>query len=1383
MRQKLKTKCWNRRFEVLESRRLLAAEVLPFAASETLVLQQEIDSKPLDVASSAVEKRQATDHYFVDGQSIELSRLDNRMALRWKDGINRELPKFIQPIRTVNDVWMVYEVPGFSAVGPNVQNWMSGHEGVTGEVPVFLNLATDSEAVVFDEVIVALDDDTDPEKFFLEQTQISDYRRLDGTTDQFVATVRADGSAPTKAVSDASLKLANGLSTDTRVRWATPNFFQSWKTYSTPNDPRLSNQWHVINTGQGGGVVDADVDLDEAWDINAGGSPNIVVGVVDDGVAIDHEDILNYRNPGEIPDDGLDNDGNGWVDDVFGWNFVANNNQSSYTSEDPHGTSVAGVAAGTGNNGVGIAGAAYQSTVLSARIFDSGNVASDANIAAAIYYMSGRTADGTGSWRSADVVNHSWGGGGPSPAIEDALRWGTTQGRQGIGVTHLFATGNEFGAVSQPAVLSATIPGVIAVGATNNFAERSNYSNFGAEVDVVTPSNDSRAGFLAIDTTDIPGTEGYASGDYTGTGSSGFGGTSSATPLATGITALALAELAEQDIALTPAQTREWIRTNTDLIGGVYDTATGHNVEFGYGRLNAGKLLRSIGKAEISVTSSTDDLVSGFSVVQSEDTFVGDSSRQGLRIRNQGTSPLDLNSFSLTEGAFSIVTGADGSTVSDTVLDIGEATTIEIQFSPDVNVNHTATLTIASTDADESAFEVLLSGLGVIASIEGFVFEDANGNGIRETSEAGAAGQRVYLDTDLNGEFTSSNQTFGSTAAVTIEDLLSVESSIEVSGVNEPTAIEVLVDIDHTFVGDLSLDLISPDGTSFRLASQVGESGNGFDGTVFADDADVPIESGSPPFQGRFRPQDVINQALLGTINGDWRLRVSDDFGEDDGTLNQWSIQFKSSEPSVQSNADGRYRFLNLDAASYPVGLAVSESWVATSALTQTVIVQQDQTSGNIDFGVAKRNRFYGAFYRDTNGNNIRDDDEIGVADQIAFNDANFNETLDMGTFVSFADSPDEPIVDLDVAVAVIEVAGIAANSVLDLDVQVDLTHTFTADLTLLLESPAGIQVPLFIQHGGSGENLTGTIFDDDASQSIAAASSPFTGRFQPIGSLSDFENGLINGAWTLRVFDVAPADVGTIDRWELMFTTGENIVTSDVNGNFYVDLPDGPAEIRSEIDSDLTISSPSDGLLAADAVGLPIFSNGFAIAPPAQVEDIIINQGDSQRSGIDQVRIVFDRVVDIDLETGDVFQFINDQEQRVAIDIPVLDHSSGTTIVDITFAPGETVNLGGGLLDGNYRLVIDAERVRSNGLAMDGDRDGVVGGDHIFGANDADRFFRKYGDFDADGQVGLSDFATFRSVFGLSVGQAGYVRSMDSGMDGQINLSDFADFRSGFGQ
>jgi subtilisin-like proprotein convertase family protein len=112
-----------------------------------------------------------------------------------------------------------------------------------------------------------------------------------------------------------------------------------------------------------------------------------------------------------------------------------------------------------------------------------------------------------------------------------------------------------------------------------------------------------------------------------------------------------------------------------------------------------------------------------------------------------------------------------------------------------------------------------------------------------------------------------------------------------------------------------------------------------------------------------------------------------------------------------------------------------------------------------------------------------------------------------------------------------------AGFTILDVDVVVDITHTYTGDLDLYLIGPAGTTVLLSDQHGGSGDNYTGTHFDDEATTPIASGSSPFTGSFQPDQPLAAFDGLPAAGVWTFKVVDNYGYDVGTIDAWQIRLT------------------------------------------------------------------------------------------------------------------------------------------------------------------------------------------------------------------------------------------------------
>lgn len=227
-----------------------------------------------------------------------------------------------------------------------------------------------------------------------------------------------------------------------QVEWAEPDFEVMPDRMFTPNDPRFADQWHLHNTGQHGGQVDADVDGPEGWDRARGAST--VIAVVDDGFDMTHPDLPIWNNPGESgggkETNGVDDDGNGYIDDYQGWDFGFNDNDPSPASaSDNHGTAVAGIAGAAGDNIIGVSGSATNAKILPVRWAAEAGFCS--TWAAMLRYAA----------RYSDVVNNSWLIGGCESqldaAITDAVDGFPAQARGFArrgdkGTPMLFASGN-----------------------------------------------------------------------------------------------------------------------------------------------------------------------------------------------------------------------------------------------------------------------------------------------------------------------------------------------------------------------------------------------------------------------------------------------------------------------------------------------------------------------------------------------------------------------------------------------------------------------------------------------------------------------------------------------------------------------------------------------------------------------------------------------------------------------------------------------------------------------------------------------------------------------------------------------------------------------------
>lgn len=245
-----------------------------------------------------------------------------------------------------------------------------------------------------------------------------------------------------------------------------------------PNDPNFNQQFGLHNTGQSGGRVDADIDAPEAWAALPSAAP-VILAVLDDGVAIDHPDLSGniYVNPGEIAGNGVDDDGNGFVDDVRGWDFANNDNDPRPASNnDSHGTHVAGIAAAVTGNGVGIAGTAKNARIMPIRMY-RGQTTWMSDLIRGIDY----------AWQNgAKVISVSYNIDGYTQLLVEAIQ------RAGAAdVVYANSAGNNGQNIDNlRGAIKRVAPNATFIAATNRNDQLASFSNFGSTVDVAIAGED-----------------------------------------------------------------------------------------------------------------------------------------------------------------------------------------------------------------------------------------------------------------------------------------------------------------------------------------------------------------------------------------------------------------------------------------------------------------------------------------------------------------------------------------------------------------------------------------------------------------------------------------------------------------------------------------------------------------------------------------------------------------------------------------------------------------------------------------------------------------------------------------------------------------------------
>lgn len=340
------------------------------------------------------------------------------------------------------------------------------------------------------------------------------------------------------------------------VVYAEPNYVVH-VDQNIPNDALFGDLWGMSNTGQSSGTVDADIDAPEAWALYTG-DPAVIVAVIDTGIDYAHEDLATnmWINPGEIAGNNIDDDNNGYIDDVYGINMITGSGDP--LDDHDHGTHCAGTIGAVGNNEVGVAGVSWRVRLMACKFLDSSGYGSTADAITCVDYAASK---------GARVMSASWGGGGYSQALKDSI-----EAAGALGALFCAAAGND-GVdtdVTPNYPSSFTSSNIVAVMATDRNDARSGFSNYGlTSVDLGAPGSSimscKRGGGYQL-----------------------MSGTSMATPHVSGAAALLLAA----NPLLSPQDLKDTLMNNVD------STLSGQCVSGG--RMNIAAALAEVGSSWIS---------------------------------------------------------------------------------------------------------------------------------------------------------------------------------------------------------------------------------------------------------------------------------------------------------------------------------------------------------------------------------------------------------------------------------------------------------------------------------------------------------------------------------------------------------------------------------------------------------------------------------------------------------------------------------------------------------------------------------------------------------------------------------------------------------------
>ncbi len=598
----------------------------------------------------------------------------------------------------------------------------------------------------------------------------------------------------------------------------------------TPNDPNFAGQDWLRALG-----------APAAWNVSTG-TGQTVVAVIDSGIDLTHPDLAGnlWTNPGEVAGNGRDDDGDGFVDDVHGVNFVTNSGDPADTLG--HGTHVAGIIGAVGNNGLGGSGINPHARIMPLKfIGPDGGLTSNAVRAVNFAVAHG-----------AKVINESWGGGGYDAPLADAIARAAQAGVVVVNSAGNYAANND-AAPFYPANYATQFDNVVTVAAANAAGGLANYSNFGAATVTLAAPGDNVLSTL-------PG------GRY-----GLLSGTSMAAPMVSGAVSLLWDTHPDWSYRQVLAKLRESVDPDASLVG---KTVTG-------GRLNLARLLDAPTSAPPKVEPPkveppavpppavpvTPPPAPAQSVVSA--TFGGARAGQFDRVSVTFANPVDP--ASLTGGAV-VVTGPAGPINVSAVVPVGGSN------------NTRFTLMFSKNQSAGGVYTLSVGGFTVSAAL----------------NAPAPAPPTTPPPAPPATPPASSRVTYDAGTPRAILDQRTTRVEIYVTGGQVVSDLAVTLDAVHGRVSDLSVRLTAPDGRRVTLLNRRGAQGANLSSTTFRDGG-APLAGATAPFAGSYRPEQSLSLFNGMGARGLWVLELFDLVAGVGGTLRQASLSFGVSTQAIPS--------------------------------------------------------------------------------------------------------------------------------------------------------------------------------------------------------------------------------------------------------------------------------------------------------------------------------------------------------------------------------------------------------------------------------------------------------------------------------------------------